>query len=1111
MLQLVLGRAGYGKTEYVFSSIKTLVEKENESVVLITPEQYSFIAERRLLKELGESKVSNVYNGSFSRLSNEIINLYGGNELPVLSNGSKAVLMKKAVQTVQDNLILFNNKNLSSNSFINSVVSIYDEMKSCRVSCDDIIDASNNTDKQSLHDKLLDISSIIGAYDALIDSKYYDPANELTRLYEKLLTVDYFKDKTVFIDGFSGFVAQEYKIIEVIIQQAKNVYITLCSDSAFNHDKYDLFSYVNMNIDIIRGLAKKADVKFANPVVLSENFRASNSELKTLEKNLFSNVKSASNTVPSNIALYSAKNIGDECDWVSSNIIDLLRGGMAANDISVICRDMDKYKKELEFSFHKYNVTYFNDERQSISSQPLIMMVNFLLRIAIYSYRAEDIFSFLKTGLTGVSDEEIAEFENYVYVWNINGIGFVQPFMASTKGFTETITENDKIKIEKLETIRQNVIGKLSKFINKCKFGTAADISRGIYNILIEFATDKQLCELAKKLDKNSKSALAKEQGRIWDLLMEILDKLAVIGENEVVDIKEYYKIFSLMVANEDLGVIPTGLDNVQLGSAERIRCDNPKVVFVVGANEGEFPKNIVATGLLSESDRISLVENDFKLYSYGTALNAQEKYFAYMALSSAQEKLYVSYIAGDGGVESALVTQIRSVFPAIITQSYNDELCMDAIQSDDNAFELMSANFDENTDISESLKAYFSEKEEYKSRYNSVKNIYENKEISLKNEELATSLFKKDMYLSASGIEDYFNCPFRYFCKYGLGAKILKKAEMDYMQTGTVIHYVLEKIILDTTSKKIVSLSYGSIVALVNRYLKEYLENNMGNSQNLSNRFKYQFLRLSKIIVSVVSHLKDEFEQSDFEAKAFELKIGNNEEVSSKKIELEDGGSISIRGAIDRVDYFEENGKKYVRVVDYKSGSKKFLLSDILYGLNLQMFIYLFTLSQSKSAYSGIPSGVLYMHSKRQIFNLDRNADDLQVKKKENSEFRMLGVVLNDEDNEIACHMEHDLAGKFIPAKMSKKYGLCNGVVSLNDFNRISYHIDSLLTQMVLNLHKGRISQFPVNGKNHDKTCEFCDYADVCMNRKEIAVREIEELNEEQVLNKLKQDSESI
>lgn len=1107
MLQLVLGRAGYGKTEYVFSSIKTLVEKKDENIVLITPEQYSFIAERRLLSELGESKVSNVYNGSFSRLSNEIINLYGGNELPVLSNGAKAVMMKKALQSVQDNLRLFSKKNLSSNSFISSVVSIYDEMKSCRVSCDDIMDAAENTDRQSLRDKLIDISAIIGAYDTLIASKYYDPANELTRLYEKLLTVDYFKNKTVFIDGFSGFVAQEYKIIEVIIRQAKNVYITLCSDSVFNHDKYDLFSYVNMNIDIIRGLAKKADVPFAVPLILKENFRAENSELKMLEKNFCAGIVPENETVPKHIRLYSAKNITDECDRVSENIMELLRDGVRASEISVICRDMDKYKKELEFSFRKYNVPYFNDERQSVCSQPLIMMVNFLLRTVIYSFRAEDIFSFLKTGLTCVSDDEIAEFENYVYVWNINGSRFHQPFTGSTKGFAQTITENDRVKIDRLESIRQAVIFPISKFAKQCKSGTSADISRGVYNTLIALSADKKLCELAKELDRHSKSALAREQGRIWDLLMEILNKLAVIGESEEIDIKDYYKLFNLMIANEDLGVIPAGLDNVQLGSAERIRCDNPKAVFVVGANEGEFPKNIVATGLLSDSDRNALVENNFKLYSYGKALNAQEKYFAYMALSSAKEKLYVSYIAGDGGVESSLVTQIRSVFPAVITETYNEELSVSALQSEDNAFELMSADFEKNTDFSESLKQYFSENEDYRARYSSVKSIYENNEINVDSKELATDLFKKDMYLSASGIEDYFSCPFRYFCKYGLGARILKRAEMDYMQTGTVIHYVLEKIILEVTSKKLPTLSYGDISVLVHKYLSEYLENNMGNTQDLSSRFKYQFLRLSKLLVSVVSRLKEEFEQSDFEAKAFELKIGNDEEVKSKIIDLPDGGSVSIRGAIDRVDFFENNGKKYVRVVDYKSGSKKFLLSDILYGLNLQMFIYLFTVSQSESAYSGIPSGVLYMHSKCQIFSLDRKADEKEVEKKENTDFRMLGIVLNDEENEIACHMEHDLKGKYIPAKMTAKNVWSGGVVSLEDFNRISLHIDTLLMQMAENLHNGRISQFPVNGKNHDSTCDFCDYGDVCMNRKGISVREIEDMSEERVLSRLREN----
>lgn len=1105
MIQLVIGRAGSGKTEFVFKKIKELIDGGEENLLLVTPEQFSFISERRLLTDLGESSVGKVENTSFSRLSDEISKVFGGNELPTLSKGSKAVMMKKAVEMVQDSLVLFN-KSIHSNSFINSIIKIYDEMKSCRVEDDDFETVINNTDKELLKNKMHDIALIVQAYDALIADTYYDPANELTRLYEKLIDLDYFCDRTVFIDGFSGFVAQEYKILEIIIKQAKKVYITFCTDSDVNTDKFDLFSYVNSNIAILKNVAKNIHVKFEDSIILKDNQRFNNQELSLVEKNMFSSVKDVCVSKPENIKIYASKGIVDECDWVASQIKKLLRKGLFASDISVICRDLDKYQSELQFSFNKYNVPYFKDERQNISSQPLIMFINFLLRVVIYSFRTEDIFSLLKTGLTELDNDSINRLENYTYLWNINGSKWKSKFTQSTKGFVEKISEHDKRQIDAINQSRAYIIDNLTKFYNCSKGKNCKETCKAIYFTLIDFSCDKKLKELALNLDKNGKSALAKEQGRVWDLLMEILDKLADVGGNEEISIKDFYKLFNLMISNEDLGVIPTGLDNVQIGSADRMRCNNPKAVFVVGANEGEFPQSVTSAGLLSELDRIALIENDFKLYSYGEILNAQEKYFAYMAVSAPTDYLFVSYRGGkNDGEKSTIVTDIEASFSDFKEDRFDDVVTIEDIESKENAFEILASNFNKDKDVFVSLKKYFNELDAYKGRIRAVNSLINNNEIEIFNKELATSLFGKDMYLSASKVEEYFKCPFKYFCKFGIGALPRSRAEMDPMQMGTVVHYVLEKIILEKGSKGLSAVEDTEISILVNKYLNDFLLNKMGNSEEFTSRFRYQFMRLSKMLIAVVKRLKSEFEQSDFEAKAFELKIGNEQEddiVKSKVFDLPDGGSITIKGSIDRVDTYVENDTTYVRVVDYKSGSKKFELSDILYGLNLQMFIYLFTLCQSDHRLSGISSGVLYMHSARKIYNFDKRATADNIKSEENKEYTMKGLVLNDDEHQIAQHMEHDLKGKYIPVTEKKT----ENIVSLGELGLISKKIDHLITEMGNSLHAGKINPYPVHGKNHDKTCEYCDYKTVCMNKSEINKRNFESMNKSEVLNILKE-----
>lgn len=1109
MLQLILGTAGAGKTEYVFSSIKALIDNGERDILLITPEQFSFIAERRLLTDLGEHRINFVENSSFSRLSNEISRKYGGDRLPVLSKGAKAVMMKKAIEAVQDELLLFKS-NISHTSFINSVIKIYDEMKSCRVTSDDIIDAAGSVEKEILRQKLHDISIIMAAYDALISDKYYDSANELTRLYKRLTEHHYFEGRTVFIDGFSGFVAQEYKIIEVIIKQADAVYITFCSNSDINSDKFDLFSYVNMNIAILKQVARKANVIYKKPVFLNKNRRAQNDELRMVEKYSYNKIKKSFDTAPESVKLYSAKNISDECDHASAEISKLLRQGVNASEIAVVCRDLDKYRRELEFSFNKYNIPYFNDERQNISSQPLIMLVSFLLRVAVYSFRSEDIFSLLKTGLTALDEDSVSSLENYVYMWSISGSKWKSEFTQSTRGFVENMSDNDKKQLADINKSREYIVSKLNNFCSGVRGRSCIDICKAIYFTLIDFSADEKLKALAVNLDESGKSSLAKEQGRIWDLLMQILDKLALVGGDEKINVKDFSKLFALMISNEDLGTIPGGLDNVQIGSADRMRCDNPMAVFIVGANEGEFPQSVSSAGLLSESDRIALINNDFKLYSYGETLNAQEKYFAYMAMCSCTQRLYVSYRGGaNDGAESSIVTELRTIFPKLDTEYYKDEITFEKLESVDNAFEILASDFSRNSEITESLKAYFAGREDYASRLSAVKALTDNKDIIIKDTKLATELFNENMYLSASKIEEYFKCAFRYFCKFGINAKPRTKAEMDPMQTGTVIHYVLERLITENGSKGLSDLSSVEIAACVNKYLEEFLNTKMGNSSEFTPRFKYQFMRLSKMLQSVAERLKEEFEQSDFEAKAFELKIGKGDEgepVKSKVISLPDGGSITIKGSIDRVDVYSENGTQYVRVVDYKSGNKKFQLSDILYGLNLQMFIYLFTLCQSDYKLSGINAGVLYMHSARSILSLDRSADEKSLKSKEDTAFKMKGVVLNDENNEIAEHMEHNLNGKYIPVKYTKKDGISGNIVTLEELGRISRKIDSLISEMGINLHNGLIMQNPVDGKNHDKTCEYCDYKTVCMNRREISSRILPELDNAQTLEKLKE-----
>jgi ATP-dependent helicase/nuclease subunit B len=1104
MLHFIFGRSGYGKTEYCFSAIESLVKNGEDKILLITPEQYNFTAERRLLKSLGEKNICKVENSSFSRLNNEVSRLYGGNALPVISGGGKAVLMKKAVDSVKDSLRVFNKK-INSSSFVTSMVKIYDEMKSCDISSAEMLAASDRVDKEVLSRKLYDMSLIIEAYEKLLDGNYFDSADELSRLYDKLVDTDYLKDRSVFIDGFNGFVANEYKILEYIIKTAKDITITLATDSFGSNDEYDLFSYVNRNAEILKKIAEKNGVEI-EVISLDKNYRTDNKALAFCEKYLYSRNSNQFEECPENIKIYSAKSVSDECEYIAREIKKELREGKRAREIAVICRDMDFYSNEIIYAFRKYEIPFYDDERQPINTQPLMVFVQYLLRTVIYSFKSDDVLSLAKTGLTDLDSKSISNLENYIYLWNINGIKkWGSEFESSTKGFVSEITESDRNRLEKINASRDYLFSRINRFKNSIKTKNAKEIGRSIYNLLISFHVNKNLKDIAQLLSGYGRNVLAEEQGRVWDILMNILNQLVTVLGDEEITIKDYFTLFNIMISCEDLGVLPQGLDNVQFGQADRIRADNPKSVYILGANEGEFPRAVTSGGLLSESDRIILSNNDFELYSFGETLNLQERYFAYMATSVASERLCVTYLGnGANPTPSVIVTSLKKIFPDIEEIRYSDIPEIDLIESKSSAFEMMAERFNYNSEFSESLKEYFKNDE----RFSSIKLLAENDEISIQDSKLSTSLFGEHMYLSASRLEDFFNCRFRYFCKFGLGAKPRTKAQMDAMKTGTVIHYVLENLIAQTGSERLGQMSNAEIRILVDKYLRMYLDHEMGSSSEFTARFTYQFLRLSKMLYSVVSRLAAEFSQSKFEAKAFELNIDKDGEVKPVIISLDSGGTVQLRGEVDRVDVLDENGIRYVRVIDYKSGNKKFSLSDILYGLNLQMFVYLFNLCNDKSSeFCGTPAGVLYMHSARSVFGIERNADSSSVIKEENKEFKMKGLVLYDEEHDILQSMEKDLEGKYIPVKYSKKNGITGCFASLEELGRISRKVENLIAEMGNLLQKGSINQNPINGKNHDKTCEFCDYSSVCASRRIIENREMEDLKDDDVIKILKEE----
>lgn len=1107
MLQLVFGRSGYGKTEYIRNRIADKIDRGETQVLLITPEQYSFISEYSLLEQLGEARAHAVRCLSFSRLCDECDRLYGADGRKPLTKGGKAILMKTAIDQVRPDLELFEKKG-SSAAFVQSMTGIYDEMKSCNLSGAAVYAAADDLDTDILRCKMRDFSRIMTAYEALLGDRFADPANRLTRLYDQIKDQNYFAGQTVFLDGFNGFVAQEYKILERIIAEAKAVYIALDSDSFGTGDGYDLFAYVNETAGILQRIADKAGVP-TNTLQLGENCRTDYADLRRVEQYIFADQAPETEIPAEHIRLYAASTVTDACNDLALQIKGLLRCGYRAGEIAVTMRDREKYAPVLASAFEKYGVPYYADERQPVTAQPILVFPMYLMRSVIYGWRSDDLFSLIKTGLTDVSDSpDLHRTENYVYTWGINGAAWKRPFDKSPKGFSGALSDSDRVQLERINALRQSLMEPLVAFQKKVHGATPRQISTALFEAIKAYHADKHLQQLAAGLAQDGASALAEEQGRTWDVLMRILDQLATVLPEKPMALKDYCALYALVTHTEDLGEIPMGLDNVQVGQADRMRFNNPRALFILGANEGEFPQTVTSGGLLSDNERKQLAAHDFKLYSFGEILNLQERYFAYKAVSAPRERLFVTYTAtGRADAPSAIVTGIQALFPNLHVEKWNPANGLDLVDTPQNAFELMSGLYDSTDPFFVALRTYFSDEPQYAA----VQALAENRTPMIKDTATARKLFGKDMVLSASRIEDYYNCPYRYFCKFGLGAQPRQKAEINPMERGTLIHYVLEKLLSEVGTKQLPDYDRKQITALVDGYIEQYFKEEMGDPSDMPSRFRYNFRRLPKMLVDVVCRLAGEFAESDFEAKAFELPIDVDGAVHSKVIPLQDGGSLRIRGSVDRVDVLEQDGQQFVRVVDYKSGAKPFRLADIVNGLNLQMFLYLFNVcADGSNPYAGVPAGVLYMHAARSVMTVEtKSSAEKDIAGQEDKAFGMNGIVITNPDCDIPAAMEHDLAGKYIPVRL-KKSGVGGSLASLEQLGLLQRKIEALVADMGNALQNGQIGQHPVQAKDHDKTCEYCDFASVCAFKKSVTPRTYDDQTDSAVLAELEKEGES-
>ncbi len=1109
MLKLILGRINSGKTTLVQNKIKTLVERGKENLFLIVPDQFSFVSEKSIITLLGEKQALKVEVCGFSRLAENAVGDTKG--VRHLDDAGRVALMSVALEQVADKLTVYG-RFARSTAVVSEMLKISDELKKCAVLPEDLEKTAHKLPDGMLRKKLMDLSLVTAAFDALVAQQFTDDRDTLSLFAKKLEQEHMFSGTTVFIDGFKGFTAQETDVISRMVAQSENVYITLCTDKVYT-DEFDVsaFACVRDTARKLIDIAKKSGVSAGFEVPPEYSGRYASKVLETLENSLYSSTPQVYEEKADEVCIFNARTAYEECEFVAINVKRLLREeNYRCRDIAIISRSEDEYSKALRSALKKHGVPVFEDKRKPLSIYPPVVLVRAAVEIASKGYSTDAIFRLLKTQLTSLSVEETSELEEYVYLWQIDGRKWLHNWTFNPSGMGNAENEKDREKLARINCLRSSVVEPLSNMCERIKKAvTAEEKITVVYKYLVEIKVPENLKKLAQRLDKGGETAEAVELGRVWDKLMEIFDQLAVSLGETAVSASRLAELFNLVLGVQDMGVIPGGIDEITIGSADRIRVNRPRAVFVVGANDGVFPKKPSQGRVLGDADRRTLTEMGLRVTEPSQYTFLEERHLAYNALCCASERLWITCCKTDfGGNECApseLIAKVRNCLPNCRFTDITDYSPLDMIESEASAFELAAKGWNTQSVLESTLKSCFDERDGYAERIAALERTGKPEALVINDKETAYKLFGNDIHISATRVEEFNKCPFLFFCRYGLKLNERRKAEIDSMLGGTVVHFVLENLVA-SYGKKLIELEKEQLIDEIKALLDKFLAESMGGAEEKDERFVFLYNRLCDSLYVVAQRLINEMKLSDFEPADFELQIGGSEpQVPAFELDLPDGNKMILSGKVDRVDVLKTDEETFVRVMDYKTGTKKFNLNDVMHGLNMQMLLYLFAIRANGSERYGkvVPAGVLYVPAKSKDEKLNRNTDEEEIKLNIIKDGRMSGLVLDDD--RVIHSTDRDCTGTVIAGRS----GMSDSLISLEQLGLLENIVCDSVREMGGKLHEGKISPKPNFGGSYKIPCEYCAYSQVCLHEGDSQENEYGSMSHKDCLARLTKDGE--
>ncbi len=1087
-LQFILGGSGSGKSTALYRDfISNSIKEPDRSFYLCVPDQFTMQTQKDIVSMHPDRGILNLDILSFGRLTYRAFRDQGVNR-PILDDTGKNLILRHLAGEHKEELPMLSSK-LSKEGFIHEVKSVLSEFMQYGISPEGVEELkSAAAGHGSLKAKLSDLQVLYKAFRGYLGEHYLTSEEALNVLCRIIPKLEFLRGSVLAFDGFTGFTPIQLKVVEGLLKVCSRVVVVLTVDPAAAEKtirEEELFCLSKKTRELLEAMAFENGIEREQDILLTKSLRFTKSkELETLEKQLFRG--SRKETPPQSggyedirIAEYSnpAAELRDVCRQIRA----LTREGCQYRDMAIILGDMEPYRDWIDIETKVFGIPCFLDETNNLRMNPLVELSEGALEILSGGFQLDAVLRFLRSGISSFSLPEADRLELYMVAYGLRGRKAYENAFVYTKKLELSAEE-----LQELNALRERLLSDLGELLAGPGTDTAASWCERLYSLFVRVRAEEKLAAYAKAFEERGESSSAMEYSQVYRYMIDLLDQIHSLLGEEKLNAREFLDILSSGISEIRIGRIPQNVDRVLIGDMERTRlAGNIKILFFLGAGDANIPKSSAGGGLLSQLDRELLLRAGYELSPSGRQLQFTQRLYLYMNLTRPMERLFLSWYRVDGEGSSVrpsyLVSELRSLFPGIPLRRPEEE---ERIESIETAASGRTALAESLRKEDQGLLRYFYAKWDpalYRKLLKAACLSYREHPLPTG---VSLQLFGPTLHTSISRLEAYSGCPYAHFLRYGL--KLRERSEADYsaVDTGTVLHAALQMIpgYLEQEGYTLRDFPDELPEKLVPPVIRQICDSYGEALFSSTARNSYLITQFQRILVRSLKAFRNQLSKGVFREAFYELEV---RDMGEDPIYVPVSGSnvrLTCHGRIDRADIAETEEGAFLKIVDYKTGAKKFRASAVYEGIELQLPVYMeAAIGALKEKFGGrlAPGGMFYLPVQDPVMSVET------VRKQENAwqkSYMPSGLIRADQVKLFDESLGAGASSEVVPAGYKKdgSFTATSGVADKEEFAAIGNYGKRKVKELGSRILSGEIPLQPL--RFQDRTpCMYCEFRKAC------------------------------